>query len=388
MLSSLIEELATLQNPDKNNVLFGNYTSIRYHKLIPIKRSEDNIYFVAWINQLLKRNLHLISEPHLSKVNTLIDNGEQAIDNYRNRYGEKTYNFYRPGAWFPNGNLLSRWVLFQPTDDADDTSIALRGKSHSIDYASEIKKILCSHSNGMRRRYIKRLPKKYRHIPFYSTWIGSDEIYVDTDIVILSNILMFIAQYNLPLSEEDEASLALIQAVILSGEYLQKDWSLCAWYPVKSTILYSIADLVSENYYPILDSVRTRVRNDIKATLKSEKSAVGRLLLESALLKLGDSDFIFDDDMEISRILDDSRRYSFGVIPLLHPFNGIFFQNLSRFSLFRFFYRCDAQCLAILLENYLLKQDAFNLPQNSSMKYSERKKEEQDSISRILSHSV
>ena len=189
-VSELISALSKEQCR-KDDVFLGNYPSTRYHSLFGFKREEDNVYFVAWINQLLKRHTKDFSGTELKEVNEITELADKAIHRYRNRYGEETYNFYRPKDWFPNGKLLGRFVLFQPTDDSDDTSIAMRGRAHSKDYARTIKEVYQHQSNGLRGRWIKRIPKKYRKLRFYNTWIGSEGLYVDTDLVVLCNILMF-----------------------------------------------------------------------------------------------------------------------------------------------------------------------------------------------------
>ncbi|NNC83629.1 MAG: hypothetical protein HKN79_08625, partial [Flavobacteriales bacterium] len=147
MVDEMLSFLERDQCADPDSHLFGNYPSTRYHALFPISRQEDNVYFVAWVNQVLRRNLPQCAKEESQRIERLIDRGDVAIAQYRNRYGDITYNFYRPKAWFPNGKLLSRYGLFQPTDDADDTCIAFRGRTHDVNEATRIKEILHHQSN-------------------------------------------------------------------------------------------------------------------------------------------------------------------------------------------------------------------------------------------------
>ncbi len=356
MCVEILNRLESLQYQDSNSVFYGNYLSIRYHRYFPISRNEDNIYFVSWVNQLLRRNRDSIDVESRLIVDRIYERGEKAIHQYRNRYGELSYNFYRPNNWFPNGRFLSKFVGFQPTDDSDDTSIAMRGKHHDTVYAKEIKEIYRHQSNGLRGRYIKRGPRQFRRKRFYNTWIGSEELYVDLDLVVLCNILMFNAEYDQGISEEDLASLEVLVESVNSSLHLTKKWSLSAWYPFASVILYCIADLISVEAYIELDGIRDKIIADLYCLEEdSELGPTEKLLVENALMKLGrlpKEKFLVGD---IDSFIHEAKGFSFGVIPLLHPWNGRLAQFISSFSLFRMYYRCDAQNLAIVLENKVLK---------------------------------
>lgn len=380
----IIAELETEQERDPSSPLFGNYPSTRYHQVFPIRRVEDNVYFVAWVNQLLKRCLPQFSTELKSRVQVLIQNGETAIGNYRNRYGDITYNFYRPNAWFPNGKLLSRFGRFQPTDDADDTSMAFRGYSHSQADAAEVKKIFQYQSNGKRSRWLRRLPKSYRDLGCYSTWIGSDKIYVDTDLVVLANILIFNAAYDLGVSEEDKASLLLLKKAVLSGDYLRKKWSISAWYPFESVILYSLAELVALDYYPGLDGVKTTLSQALNSIQLKDDQSMERLLVDSALIRLGYSPRFDTVEQDMSLLIESSAQFSYGIIPLLHPWNGQFMQYLSSFPLFRVSFDCRGQRLAILLELLLMRNSTLRVELHEKGESSWKEKEEQNPVSRIL----
>lgn len=357
MLSEILDRLADLQIKHEDSPLLGNYPSTRYHRIFPLKREEDNVYFVAWIQQLLDRHYHSFTTANQAKIEQIRMLAYKAIDQYRNRYGEASYNFYRPKAWFPGGRLLSRFGRFQPTDDSDDTSIAYRGMAHSQDMAEAVKAMYIHQSNGMRDRWIKRIPKKYRRRKVYNTWIGSESLFIDIDLVVLSNILIFNASYDLAPHPLDRSSLDLIIDCVANGEHLKKKHELVAWYPIEAVILYSLADLVSFNYYPEAEHLRPMLSEQLKSISLDGATETDCLLIDNALMKLGEAPRFAPEIKDVDVYLDSSASFSFGVIPLLNPWDGRLMQYLSSFSLFRLYYDCPAQRLAILLEHAVLTRE-------------------------------
>lgn len=354
-VSKLLERISQLQLGDVAGPAAGNYPSTRYHRALPISRVEDNVYFVSWIHQLLNRYKDLLTADDQTLLDCMNTKANQSIARYRNRYGDISYNFYRPKAWFPNGRMLSRFTVFQPTDDADDSSIAYRGMLHSPEEAKALKAHYVDQANGAHGKWIKRIPKNYRGIEAYNTWIGSPSLYVDIDLVVLSNVLIFNTRYDLPHVKQDSASINFILQTVTSGEYLSKRWSLAAWYPFPAVILYSLADLSSLNYYPSLLAIVPRLLKDARELQVENADPCTLMLLDSVLMKLGAEPQFVKEDIQLEEYLNNSQSFSFGVIPLTHPWNGITMQWLGSISIFRMYYDCEAQRLAIYLEWLLLK---------------------------------
>lgn len=362
-MNELLNRLAGLQAKDGEDIPRGNFPSYRYHAVFRwIRRKEDNVYFVSWILQLLKRCRPMMSAGDQTTIDVLITEGEQAVSQYRNRYGDKSYNFYRPKAWFPNGLFLSRFVRFQPTDDSDDTSIAMRGRAHDREYAQEIKETYQHQSNGLRGRWIARCPKEYRRLRAYNTWIGSEGLFVDFDLVVMANILVFNAQYALGIGEEDRASLDYIDQCLRSGDAWKRSWAVSCWYPTSAVIIYSLADLLETDYYPEIEAHRDRLLQRCTEALDAARmgghngSATADMhetLYSIAYIKLSRMKARHAYEPKTSTAASQAA-FSFGVVPLTHPWDGLVSQWLGGRSLFRMHYECEAQCLAIDLEWQLL----------------------------------
>lgn len=335
----------------------GNVPSTRYHPLFPITRQEDNVYFISWINQCLRRYRHLLSETESEQVDEFLSLADESILNYRNRYGGPSYNFYRPKSWFPNGRLLGRFGRFQPTDDSDDTSIAFRGRMHSREEALAVKDLYIHQANNQRGRRIARCPKGYRDIPFYNTWIGSEGLFIDMDVMVLCNVLTFNAQYDLGISEQDDASCEVIKRAFLSRELFHEPWSLACWYPFEEVLLYGLTDLLITDYYPALSELRQWLIDELKTRSEAglPEGASG-LLLRNSSLKIGlqETQALASN---LSETLSQSTNFTFGVIPITHPWDGRFFQWLGGKLSFRMHYRCDAQVIALYWEYMMLQRE-------------------------------
>jgi len=335
----------------------GNVPSTRYHTVFPVSREEDNVYFISWICQCLRRYRHLLSPDELREVDEILLIGKESILKYRNRYGGPSYNFYRPKEWFPNGRILSRFRRFQPTDDADDTAIAYRGWLQESDNARAVKDLFLHQSNKQRGRRIARCPKAYRDIPFYNTWIGSEGLFIDMDVMVLCNVLTFNAQYDLGIKAQDQASCEVIKRAFLTRELFDEPWSLACWYPFEEVLLYGLADLLNLDYYPSLSELRPWLENELESRQSSgfPKGAKG-LLLRNSILKTRLTDW--DDlDSGLEEIILESTDFTFGVIPITHPWNGRFSQWLGGQSIFRMHYRCDAQVIALYWEYAMLHRE-------------------------------
>jgi hypothetical protein len=215
--------------------------------------------------------------------------------------------------------------------------------------------MMLDQANGRSGKFLMRGPKAYRKNLVYNTWIGSKNLFVDVDLSVICNVLMFNAQYDLGKTEVDDASMAFLIEAVKNGDHLSETWSLAAWYPFPSVILYGLADLLSTRYYPELEVIKGFVVSELKHSESNEKP-IETMLRNSSLMKIGAAPHETARIESIPEFLEMNAEFSFGVIPMLHPFNGRFAQWLSSFAMFRFLYRCDAQMLTVLIEHELLKR--------------------------------
>ena len=357
MIKDILERLQTLQNSDRAFFPKGVFPSYRYHVYFRYRRPDDNVYFTAFILKTLRSLLPKLDTEEKKIANDIINSGQKGISNYESRLGEPTYNFYRKDGYFPNGKFLSKNKKYQPTDDTDDTSIAYRALDHGKDMAMEAKSLIQKMANGQRDRWCKRSLKKYRRFLAYNTWIGSEQLYVDLDICVIANALCFFEKYDLPLSTQDEQSILLIEQTILDGAYLKKKWAIAAWYPFEAVIFYQLSEILGSSKFTFSEKVLEIFKNDLSDHFAKTSKSIELFLLEIAQRNIGiETERSEKGNRDLENILQKARKFSYGVIPLLHPFEGKFFQKLSSLKLFQLRYQCDAQVLTIYLENILLEK--------------------------------
>lgn len=349
-----LNTLAELQQEERNYFPEGVFPSYRYHRYSFYSRPDDNVYFTSFVLIALKKCWVFFTEQEKALASSIIEKGEIGLTHYRSRLGDVSYNFYRPDGYFPNGQFLSKKKKYQPTDDADDSCIAFRAKEHSLEEARELKKMLVHRANGKRDRWIKRNPQAYRKLPLYSTWIGTDQLFIDNDLCVLANILAFNQQYNLPLSTEDQASVDFISTAILNGDYLQKNWAISAWYPFYYSIFFQLSEVLGLKGLNFKKPVLHRFTDDLLRYHAKEHDHVRLLFLEQALRNIAvdfDSKVDFSAYPSLRNWLNQSSGFTYGVIPLTQPIDGLFSQYLGGQQLLQIHYRCDAQALAMLTQH-------------------------------------
>jgi len=354
MVLDALKALRGLQSKGDKDIPSGNFPSIRYHAILKFSREEDNVYFVSWILQCLKRNMDSMEQAEKNIAQEIIQEGEKCLVRYRSRYGRASYNFYRPESWFPGGRILRRSNTFQPTDDIDDTAIAYRGLKDAVAFVPEIREALEKQANGSEGKFLKRGPEKYQEQKLYNTWIGSKSLFVDLDLVVVCNVLMFNACYDLEKSELDKSNIEFLIDAVQSGLHLSEKWSLCAWYPMDVVILYNLCDLIQTGAYPELDCIKDQLIKECRSHIESGLLPAARILTENALMKVNETEIRTKDVGSLASFLNESASFTFGVIPLLHPFDGRTAQRISSLSWFRMHYRCDAQMLTFLIEHEIL----------------------------------
>jgi len=354
-VKDILQGLQALQNSDRAFFPTGVFPSYRYHPIFRYRRADDNVYFTAFILKTLHHLLPKLDKEEKEITKTIIQSGQEGISNYVSRLGDPTYNFYRKDGYFPNGRVLSKHKRFQPTDDSDDTAIAYRAMDHSMTQAVEAKKLIQKMANGQRDRWCNRSLKRYRKFLAYNTWIGSENLYVDLDICVIANVLCFLEKYDLPISNQDEQSIQLIEQAIQDGNYLKKKWAIAAWYPFEEVIFYQLSEILTSSKFVFSESVISIFKNDLEKYSAKSSLQIKKYLLEIAKKNVGMNSFKKrkHSEIDLNQILHEARKFSYGVIPLLHPLDGLFFQKIGAVKLFQLRYQCDAQVLAITLERIL-----------------------------------
>ncbi len=221
----------------------------------------------------------------------LIDSIQTKINllypHFENRKGRLSYNFWRTDTAFVFP--YTRWIrlLKKNTslpDDMDDTVLSLLSQNADSTRAAEAHAIMQEYINKSGKN--KTTDKNYRSFKAYSVWYGKHFPPV-FDVCVLSNVLSFVQQYHLQWTSADSASLNVILQSIANNDYINKPLSVSPYYGSTSLILYHVARLMSYASIPVLESLKTKLVTTIAVQLASSDDLLEKVILSSALMKLG-----------------------------------------------------------------------------------------------------
>ncbi|MDZ4716786.1 MAG: hypothetical protein SH819_15075 [Cytophagales bacterium] len=290
-------------------------------------------------------------------IDSIFKSTSELFTYYKNRNGGITYNFYpvRPEENpFPNAKFSPRSKRRRLADDLDDTSMLylVQNSSDSLNHA--IKAKMVDHST--KKLYTSTF-KQYRKNKVYKTWF-TEKINQDIDICVLSNVLVFIFEKNLPLTSIDTASLGFIKSSIRHNLHLNKEHLISAHYQNSSIVLYHVARLISAATTPLLDEIRGKVISDIHQQLNLANNSMEEVILLASLFRLGGQK---DYEINFTRLEEDMRRFYWFKA---NPFCGSRFwikQLIGRSNFLHEQYKCEAYYWSLVLELSSLSDANFTL---------------------------
>jgi hypothetical protein len=346
---SLLIEISRQQLTEKSFYDKGQFPAQRGK----YERVQDNtIFFSALISFTLEnvaKDLETISQ---QKVDTICKRIRSNYSAYQNRTGNETYNFWKtsPPSFFPNSKFLSHFSVFNIPDDADCTSIIYLTDTSLTKNAGWLQNKLAMHSN-LSASKIKNTYRRYQHYKAYSTWFGK-KMPIEFDICVQSNILFFIYKNQLPLTVQDQETLALLHAQIVSGDYLKDSYYLSPSYKKKAIVLYHLARLLENNQIPLLDDCREILKKDIEITLKKTTDFMDKIILSTSFLRMNGNPPPLNMQDVTNKELDN---YVFFRANLFSSYARPSLKFITKSSCFDRNFYCKAYCLALLLEYEMLR---------------------------------
>jgi hypothetical protein len=317
------------------------------------KRVQDNtIFFSALISFTLQnaaKDLNTISRKRADTICSRIRSNYSA---YQNTSGSKTYNFWKtnPPTFFPHSWLLSHFSAFNIPDDADCTAIIYLTDTSLTKHAQWLQKKLAMHSN-LSSSKIKNTHRSYKNFKAYSTWFGK-KMPVEFDICVQSNVLFFICKNQLPFSVQDEETVALLRAQILSGDYLKHAYYYSPSYKTPAIVLYHLARLLENYQIPSLEDCREIIKKDIEIALKNATVFMDKVILSTALMRMQGNPPALNMQHATNEVLDN---YVFFRANLFSSYARPSLLFISKSGWFDRDFYCKAYCLALLLEYETLR---------------------------------
>lgn len=311
--------------------------AIRFTPFWHYRRRENNIFSLAstlFILQELEPRLDPENRALITEITRLIT---CEYPRFRNKDGRMTYNFYptRPSRHFPNGYFMQHLDHFRLPDDIDDTALVtftLKAPKEEVQYLK-----------NLTESFSADLPSGKR---VYCTWYGKN-MPKEQDVCALLNLLYLFQAYNLPLTRTDRDTFGYLGEK--AGEALTRPFEIARHYATPALILYHYSRFMSRFSSP-LDPLRPFIITCLKEALLREKIFMNRLIMESALLKLGEERVPVD----LSRITAKGFHTFIGApfAPFAHPW----IKKWSAKTAYQIFWHSDIHQKALLAEYLVLSR--------------------------------
>jgi hypothetical protein len=291
----LLDRLEAVQVKTDGFYYAGMFPTLRSWSVMPSDVKTDNsIFYTALIVFTLRQLAPYLRGAERRKCDSIVARGLRSYVHYRNRAGRPTYNFWpSDGAvFFPHSVLLD---LFkdsrQITDDLDDTSILDLGSDLPDSTATRLKELMGAHANGWvnaagHTRRIRNSYRAVRGLPAYSAWFGI-KTPIEFDAGVFCNVLYWVYASKLPLDMHDSASIRFLEYVLRTRKYMADPAYASSYYPRSPVLIYHLARLLGRFDIPGLREYKPRLLEDARALLGHTKDPMDRVILGTAMIRLG-----------------------------------------------------------------------------------------------------
>lgn len=298
-VNPLLKSIATLQAKDDTFYRDGMIPSLRRggggHA-----REDNNIFFTALTVYTLQSLSRAFNPQEQLLADTIIRQAKQNYPYYGNRNGELSYNFWQVHPFeqpLPNRKLWSKMRKFRLPDDLDDTSLIYLTLSTPDSINRRVKQMMEAQIN---QEPVRSTLPEYQDLPVYRTWFA-DKMKQDVDICVLANVLLFVFEKELPLSEADQQTIALIHRMLEERQHLTQPKLISPHYQRTSIILYHLSRLLAAADHPQLNKLREPLISDLYGQLQRNVNQMERVILLSALYRLGERPHYLLDEKQLAR---------------------------------------------------------------------------------------
>ncbi len=356
----LLQRIASLQAKESDVFPKGLFPSYRLYALNSHRQKADvNIFFTGLISFTLNNMLPYFTAYQQKIAQSIILAGNAPAVKFKNQKGRNTYNFWPTDTpqIFPNGGWLNLFNKKQALpDDLDDTVIMLLAMNAHDSVASEVHQLMQQFTNGGTKK-IKNTFSSYKDIPAYSTWFGK-KMPVDFDVSVLTNVLYFVQNYNLPWTNADSASLKLIEKVIEEKKYISDAAFVSPHYNATSIILYHFSRLMALKNLPELAKFKDSLIGCAKKMLLDNNNFLEKILLQTSLMRWGvqpaEIISLHNNAELIQRIEDED--FSFFIANMASMLPNRLKRTAGAIGVGKFYYFCPAYNYVLILENLVEQQ--------------------------------
>ncbi len=331
MLDRIISEIENALRSHRNQ------WATRFTPFWHYRRRENNIFSLASTLFILQELEPRLSSENRQKTAEIARMITQEYPRFRNKDGRATYNFYltRPSRHFPNGYFMQYFDHFRLPDDIDDTAlitVTLRPAKEEVQALKDLTE-----------SFAEELPSGKR---VYSTWYGKN-MPKEQDLCALLNLLYLFFLYELPLTRTDHCTLDFLREK--AGKILTHPFEVARHYATPALILYHYSRFMGRFRSP-LDPLRPGIIASLHEALEKEKVFMNRLIMESALLRLGEK----RPPLDLSRVTFKGFHTFIGA-PFA-PFDHPWLRKWSARPAYQIFWRSDIHHKALLAEYLVLSR--------------------------------
>ncbi len=249
--------------------------------------------------------------------------------------------------------------MMHVADDFDDTSIMQLALDEPDSTAAIVHALMQDFTNKDGKLATTTLDN-YKKFESYSVWFGK-KMLVELDGCVLSNTLLMVQHYNLPWTKADSASLDFLVQMIKTRDYINYPHKLSVYYKTTPIILFHLARLMSASHIAVLDSLKPQLIEDTKTEYSKAKTFPDKLLLRTALLRLGVSlpPEAAPPTDDIIKTLEEDEQFVFFIASASATAPKFLVFPLVESGISRINFYCPAYNDCLLLE-YLAEQKKFN----------------------------
>lgn len=358
LINKLLADISSMQVKDGDKNFFtGTFPSYRECAGIPHNNQPDyNIFFTAEIAFILRNILPELSGDNKLIAEDIIKKAMASYKYYQNKSGLPFYTFWPTGK-----DVLPHsfwWHHFSKTfnrgDDADDTVLMLMSLNASDSVCRIVKQRMIEMSN--RKGNITTTYKKYKDIPAYSTWLGTNTP-PDFDFAVQCNIMYFIYDRKLSFTKQDSATIEVLKQMVKDRKYLKAPVFISPYYVTTPILLYHLGRLMGRFHIPALEIYKQQIIDDIRREIANAGNIMDRIILSTSLMRLGEKADLDITEKEISAI--GKEKFAFCQARAAYnfpaPLKHIFLH--SHYLTYKFY---SEACNETLLLEYLLEKKKRN----------------------------
>jgi len=351
--SVILDKISALQSQGNGAYDTGLFPSQRLHSFSFYLREDNNVFFSALIAFTLESLAEAMHPELRSKARRISKAIIANYPKYLHSRNPDTYNFWQnhKNGHFPHGRLFSRISWLALPADTDDTSIIYLTSTKT----SDLKKL----KRKLETQYPVQAPvspltgSHYADLRPYPTFLGR-KIIREMDACVISNILLLIFRFQLPLSQIDYDSIEYLQRVLERKDHVNAPFAVSPNYANSSVILYHIARLAGSFDNTELNKLRSLLQHCLELQSPSKLPWMEKLLIKTAMLRM---EMPVSPLQRINSYNSHFRQFYFFRAGMLSGFQRKFLKNLSGNPLFHLKYRCEAYYWTLVLEYMLLSGD-------------------------------